>query len=217
MFRRPRARRPLPAGWAVIPATSTHELVASARAGDGRAFSLLAQRHSRAAFAGALAIVGNPTDAEDIAQEALLAAFEQLDSCREPARFSGWLLRIVKHRALNALSRRKVRDAHAERLLAEPADPEPERASPDMRARLLRALASLSPMQRRVVLLHELGEWTHAELAAELGVSEVTSRQHLFNARRKLRSFLADTALTPKAPCVSSPAAPNRLRQGSRR
>ena len=52
------------------------------------------------------------------------------------------------------------------------------------------ALAELSPAQREVVLLHDMEGWKHREIAERLGLSEVASRQHLFNARRALREGL---------------------------
>jgi RNA polymerase sigma-70 factor (ECF subfamily) len=60
-----------------------------------------------------------------------------------------------------------------------------------LRAQLVAALDILSPVQREVVLLHDIEEWTHAEIASSLEMSEVMSRQHLFNARRALRKALA--------------------------
>lgn len=70
----------------------------------------------------------------------------------------------------------------------------PDRRSPDvadMRRDLLSALRVLSAAQREIVLLHDLEEWTHGEIAQMLGILEVTSRHHLFLARRVLRIELA--------------------------
>jgi RNA polymerase sigma-70 factor (ECF subfamily) len=175
---------------------SVGDLVRGARRGQPAAFDELARRHLRAAYAVALAVLGRPSDAEDVAQEAFLVAVERLDSCREPDRFSGWLLEIVRTRSLNALARRARHDraggddeldgAHAHA---------PAPGDVALRARLLDALAALSQIQREVVLLHDLEGWTHAEIAAALGLSEVNCRQHLFTARRALRGGLA--ALAP--------------------
>ena len=52
------------------------------------------------AYAIALAVLGRPADADDVAQDAFVAALERIRDCREPARFSGWLVRIVRNRAL---------------------------------------------------------------------------------------------------------------------
>jgi RNA polymerase sigma-70 factor (ECF subfamily) len=168
------------------------ELVARARRGDPAAFDALVRRHLRAAYAVALAVLGRPADADDVAQEAFVAALERLDDCREPARFSGWLIRIVRNRALNALEKRKLRDA------GDIGDVASASAVGDvvLRRHWLAALATLSPLQREIVLLHDLDGWTHAEIADALGITENNCRQHLFTARRALRSELS--ALAPE-------------------
>jgi len=61
-----------------------------------------------------------------------------------------------------------------------------------LRGRLVRALQRLTLAQREVVLLHDLDGWTHAEIGDALGVSEVMSRQHLFQARKAMRALLAE-------------------------
>jgi RNA polymerase sigma-70 factor (ECF subfamily) len=172
------------------------ELVRRARRGDPAAFEPLARRHMRAAYAVALAVLGRPADAEDVAQEAFVVAIERLDRCRDPDRFSGWLLEIVRTRALNALARRKrggPSPADVDDLGAHPGPP----GDSSLHRRLLDALATLTAPQREVVLLHDLEGWTHAEIAEALDLSEVNCRQHLFTARRALRRQLA--ALEPEA------------------
>ncbi|MBI5548950.1 MAG: RNA polymerase sigma factor [Deltaproteobacteria bacterium] len=171
----------------------TEVLVRGALAGEAMAFEELVRRHFRAAYAVALAVLGSPADAEDVAQDSFIAAFERLEACRDPGRFSGWLVQIVRNRALNALEARNLRGRAADRLLdAEnsAARPTPDRLSE--RDRLVAALEQITPVQREVVLLHDLDGWTHAEIAAAQGISEVMSRQHLFQARRVLRGILGD-------------------------
>jgi RNA polymerase sigma-70 factor (ECF subfamily) len=174
-----------------LPLPPVAELVARARRGEASAFDQLIRRHLRAAYAVALAVLGRPADADDIAQDAFVIALERLDDCREPARFSGWLLQIVRNRALHALERRKLRDS---------AGDVPDVAAPGatadvvLRAQLLAALATLSAVQREIVLLHDLDDWTHAELADALGLTEINCRQHLFTARRALRVELSSLA-----------------------
>jgi len=175
-----------------VSSLSIGELVRRARRGVPEAFEELARRHLRAAYAVALAVLGRPSDAEDVAQEAFVVAIERLEQCREPDRFSGWLIEIVRTRALNALAKRGRREG------SEPIDDavvDHDRGDVALRSRLLDALAQLSEVQREVVLLHDLEGWTHAEIAAALGLSEVNCRQHLFTARRALRGGLA--ALAP--------------------
>jgi RNA polymerase sigma-70 factor (ECF subfamily) len=180
----------------VLSPEATAALVVRAQRGEVEAFSRLARAFLRAAYSVALAVLGRPADAEDVAQDALLVALERIESCREPARFPGWLLQIARNRARNALEARRLRDVPAadvpEPVAAVATDEGAETAA--LRVRLLGALSALGAVQREVVLLHDLEEWTHPEIAAALGMSEVMSRQHLFQARRVLRGALGEDA-----------------------
>ncbi len=166
------------------------ELVARARRGDAAARESLVRRHLRAAYAVALAVTRIPADAEDLAQEGFMVAFDKLDTCRDPERFGAWLVQIVRTRSLNRLENRRLRDATALKLVQrDEAQPAPAETY-GLRRELLAALEHISPIQREVVLLHDLESWTHPEIAASLGLSEGMSRQHLFHARKKLRDVL---------------------------
>jgi RNA polymerase sigma-70 factor (ECF subfamily) len=161
-----------------------------ARRGDPAAFEALVRAYLRAAYSVALAIAGRPADAEDIAQDAFCLAFQRLESCKDPERFAGWLLAIVRNQARNWLQKRKLRDVSRDSSPPETADSGGGPEAGALRAPLVAALGLLNEAQREVVLLHDLEGWTHAEIAATLGVSEVMSRQHLFVARQKLRAAL---------------------------
>jgi RNA polymerase sigma-70 factor (ECF subfamily) len=124
----------------------------------------------------------------------LLLAFERIDTCREPARFAGWLFQIVRNQSRNFLQKRRLRDVLADDDVVEPGG-DGNNEEQLMRSRLIAALSVLRVEQREVVLLHDLQGWTHPEISAALGISEVMSRQHLFQARRELRAKLDDGEL----------------------
>jgi RNA polymerase sigma-70 factor (ECF subfamily) len=180
---------------------ATRELVERARAGDAAAFEELVRGHYRAAYATARALTGNDMDAEDVVQDGFLRALERLDEC-DPDRFAGWLLAIVRNRAHNVRDRERVRAAE----VIEEANPAgPDRSDRrvergDLRGALDAALAQLSPAQREVLLLHDMEGWRHREIAAALDMSEVMARQHLFQARRRLRELLPRDALREYLP-----------------
>jgi RNA polymerase sigma-70 factor (ECF subfamily) len=174
-----------------LSATETAALVMRAQRGDGRAFADLVRAYLRAAYSVALGVLRRPADAEDVAQEAFVVALEKIGACREPPRFAGWLLSIVRTRALNGLERRRLRDVSADGTVVEGTLEPPPAERGEERAQLVAALGALTPVQREVVLLHDLEEWTHAEIADALGLSEGMSRQHLFQARKALRARLA--------------------------
>ncbi|KPK81200.1 MAG: hypothetical protein AMS25_07265 [Gemmatimonas sp. SM23_52] len=166
--------------------------VERARRGDAAAFGALVRRHYRAAYAVALAVLGNPMDAEDVCQDAFLRALERLDKLQQPERFLAWLLQIVRNRARNFLDYRRVRSARPLEDLSAGTDETPAREAErqELRRALGSALAELSEIQREVVLLHDLEGWKHREIAEALGLSEGMSRQHLMGARRLLRERL---------------------------
>lgn len=169
-------------------------LVAHARRGRAAAFENLVRRHYRAAYSVAMAIVQNGMDAEDVCQDAFVRALERLEDCRQPDRFVAWLLQIVRNHARNFLQYRRVREARPLELVAVAgsADPNRDAERAELRRQLEAALGELTEVQRQVVLLHDLEGFRHREIAESLGLSEVASRQHLFNARGKLRDLLGE-------------------------
>lgn len=170
---------------------SDSALVARSRLGDAGAFSALVRRHLRAAISVGLAVLQSSADAEDNAQDAFVVAYQALGTCKEPARFGAWLLRIVRTRALNRLAQRKVR-AEVDVVMDEATSSEAEAEQLVLRRHLMKGLAALTQVQREVVLLHDLEGWAHAEIAQALELSETNSRQHLFQARKALRAKLSE-------------------------
>jgi RNA polymerase sigma-70 factor (ECF subfamily) len=191
----------------VLTPDETADLVHRAQRGQAEAFTGLVRCFLRPAYAIALSMVGRAADAEDMAQEAFLKAFQSLDTCREPEHFAAWLFQIVRNRSRNLLDSRRLRDvAPGGARILEFATPAPESAG--MRQALLSALTSLDVDKREVVLLHDLENWTHAEIGEALGISEVHSRQHLFQARQLLRAKLAGQ---PSKPPTSEPSPQSSL------
>ncbi|MFK7989530.1 MAG: RNA polymerase sigma factor [Sandaracinaceae bacterium] len=172
----------------------TSTLVKSAVAGDKRAKEALVRRYLRPAYCVALAIVGRPADAEDVAQDALILGLAKIGTCRSPERFEAWLMQIVRNQARNWLSRRRLRDVpgYEAREGAEGKGGARDTERQATRRQLTDALTQLTEVQRTVVLLHDLEGYTHPEIAAVLDLSVVNSRQHLFVARRRLRQHLGE-------------------------
>ena len=178
------------------PGPTDARLVLGARRGDAAAFEALVRRHFRAAYAVALAALGNRMDAEDVCQDAFVRALERLDQCRHPERFAAWLLRIVRNRAHNYRDYRRVRAGlPLEPDRGAPASAPRELERTELRGRLEAALGVLTDIQREVVLLHDMDGWKHRQIGGMLGISEGMSRQHLYVARRKLREELGTNVL----------------------
>jgi RNA polymerase sigma-70 factor, ECF subfamily len=178
-------------------ATDDAELVAAVRRGDAAAADRLVRRHFRSAWAVALALLGNESDAEDVCQDAFVRALERIEECRRPDRFAYWLLQIVRNRSHNARDYRRVRSGPSleEIEAAAPGDATRDTETHQLSDRLLAALDTLTPVQRQVVLLKDLEDWDHRAIAKSLGISEGASRQQLFAARRALRERLGPAAL----------------------
>ena len=173
---------------------SDAELVIQARTGDTESFGELVRRYQRAAYSVALSVIGRPQDAEDAAQESFMVALERLEECRNPARFAGWLLAIVRNRSRNLIRRETLRRGDEIPASASSSGPSPERAADisALRERLKEALNKLSEVQREIVLLHDLEGWKHAEIAERLGMPSGTVRSHLHFARKALRVQLSE-------------------------
>jgi RNA polymerase sigma-70 factor (ECF subfamily) len=169
-------------------------LVARVRAGDAHAADRLLERYFRACRAVALAVTGNEADADDACQEGFIQAIQRIDTCRDPERFGGWLLQIVRNRARNLVRHHAVRSAEPLELheVAGAESPALEMERGELRGRLLSALAQLSEVQREVVLLHDLEGWTHETIAGRLELPAGTVRSHLHYARRRLRRILSE-------------------------
>jgi RNA polymerase sigma-70 factor (ECF subfamily) len=170
-------------------------LVRRAREGDRAAFEVLVRRYLKTAYAVALAELSDPRDAEDAVQDSFITALERLDDCRDPAAFSGWLRRIVRNRARSVRRRERVRETDTLESAGSRAsvqNPDRDFDRSEIRRRLESALDTLSEVQRRVVLMHDLEGYRHREIAVELDIPEGTVRSHLFFARRALREQLGD-------------------------
>ena len=176
------------------PAVSDGYLVARARDGYLDAYEMLVQRHSAMAYRVALRLSGDHYDAQDIAQEAFIAAWQNLDRFRADSSFSTWLYQIVTRRALNKVTRGRVADPV--NVLDEAPDPGTE---PDVQAErnqavdaVTNALTALPFPQRTVIVLHHFEGLSYAEVAEVTRSSVPAVRSHLFRARRTLGQTLAE-------------------------
>lgn len=169
--------------------------IAAVKRGDRDAYDYLVGKYLKRVASIAWSIVRNATDAEDLAQEAFVKAYESIDRFRTEQPFGPWIYRIVTNLALDVMKhRRKFR--HEELSGEEPAarrdDAELPAVMSEIARRIDRALESLPEMQRVVARLALVEGFGHAEIAAMTGVSEGTVRSHLSLARGKLREQLAD-------------------------
>ncbi len=153
--------------------------VHGAQRGSASDFEALFRLHWPRAFRAAFLVVHDAAAAEDIAQEAFLAAIRNLDRFDRRRPFGPWLHRIVVNRAIDWSRARQLR-AETELVDAPAADPERLDDS------LLAALAALPPDHRAVIVLRHLLEYTPGEIAELLGLPRGTVNSRL---RRGLDSL----------------------------
>ncbi len=169
------------------------QLTDLARTGDRRAFEELVRATTNDIYALALRLTGNEHDARDIVQETYLRAFRSIRRFRGESSVSTWLYRIAANCSATMHHRRRgatVVSIDADHRVGElPADQHPDAigSATVERDRLVRAIATLPLTLRSVVVLHDVYDLGHDQIAAELGISSASSRVRLHRARRQLR------------------------------
>jgi RNA polymerase sigma-70 factor (ECF subfamily) len=177
--------------------TDVGELVAAAKAGDRGAFDELVKATYAQTYTLALRLTHNEEDARDVVQEAYLRAFKGLRKYRGDAQFTTWLYRITANCAATLLSkgnkhRHDDLDDSAATLFDErpEADPSVSADASILRDRVDAALAHLPPRLRAVVVLRDVYDLPHEEIAQELGITEAAAKVRLHRARKQLRERL---------------------------
>ena len=166
------------------------QLIRCAAQGDVKAFVALTRRFQHFAFGSALALVGDFHQAEDVVQEAFVAAWAALPNLTEPAAFPGWLRSIVRHHASRVLRRAHLELlplAAAEQVASDqlPADDTLDRRHQTEAA--LAAIAELPPALREAATLFFVHDCSHQDIATFLGISATTVNNRLHAARTKLK------------------------------
>ena len=168
-------------------------LIARVLAGERAAGRALYDAHAQRVYRLAFRLTGDAALAEDCTQDTFIRAFDRLATFRGDSALSTWLHRIAVSVTLNAIRKRK-RWLEREGELVEAAGVEAaaREAEPDLQERVKRAIDSLPEIYRLVVVLHDVEEYTHAEIARVLDIPEGTSKARLSVARGRLRKTLAD-------------------------
>ena len=206
-------------------------LVNRARRGDDEAFETLVKHYQSRIYNHVARMVQDPSEAEDLAQETFVRAYQALPRFRGEASFQTWLYRIASNLAIDASRRRKRRqwqtvsldepidddETPLARDLADSSSRTPGEAvaSGALRDQVWSAISELSEKLRPVVILYDLQGLSYEEIASILGCPLGTVKSRLFNARCQLRDklrarlpedFLADLT-APKQSAVLGAAA----------
>jgi RNA polymerase sigma-70 factor, ECF subfamily len=183
-------------------ALTESDAIPLAQAGDARAFEFLYDLHSRRVYALCLRMVGNPSDAEDLMQEAFLQLFRKIGTFRGESAFSTWLHRMTVNVVLMRLRKKALPVASLEETTEPDEDtggPRKDIGAPDLRlsgavdrVNLERSIERLPPGYRTVFVLHDVQGYEHNEIAGIMGCSVGNSKSQLHKARTKLRDLLQE-------------------------
>jgi RNA polymerase sigma-70 factor, ECF subfamily len=179
---------------------SEGRLIAAAKNGHSAAFGVLCERHAEMILRVTFRITRNREDAEDAVQDSLMSAFVHIASFDERSRFATWLTRIAINSALGQLRKKRgIREipmdetnpaAESRPHLEIPdrgPNPEENFRLHERREIIGSAVGRLRPRNRRVVEVHQLGEFSVKETAQILGISIAAAKARMFHARAALR------------------------------
>ncbi|MCI0744725.1 MAG: sigma-70 family RNA polymerase sigma factor [Verrucomicrobia subdivision 3 bacterium] len=181
------------------------ELVRRARTGDSEAYDGLVQRYQERIYATVYHMTSNHEDANDLAQETFIKAFQALRSFKGDSSFYTWVYRIAVNKTINFLKQRRHKthmslndlDFNAENdpdLVALVSDKTPRRdvGLTELQEKLNTAMMKLSAVHRLVVTLHDVQGLSHEEIGKIMDCNVGTVRSRLFYARQQLQAYLSD-------------------------
>ena len=181
------------------------DLVKRARRGDLKAYDELVKRYQERIYATIYHMTSNHEDANDLAQESFIKAFQALKAFRGGSSFYTWLYRIAVNKTINFLKQRKNKlhfslndldfnTEHNPDLVALISDKTPHRDAglAELQNKLNEALHKLSEPHRMVVVLHDVQGVSHDEIAEIMDCNIGTVRSRLFYARPQLQGHLAE-------------------------
>ena len=181
------------------------QLLESARKGDRDAFRRLVISNSRPMHQLAWRIMGDPDKAEDVVQEAMIKAHQQLDKFDQRSKFSTWLYRITTNTAIDMKRKNKRFDEHdsIEEMDSYPRPTRSERDMIDKQDELKQATAAvmnqLTVQERTAFSLKHYDGLSIAQICDVLSVSESAVKQAIFRAVKKLREQLTPLLNEPSA------------------
>lgn len=172
------------------------DLVVAAQEGSAAAFEVLFQRYRDRVYALALRMTGQPSDAEDVAQDCFVTAWRKLDDLQSPGAVRTWLFRIATTTALATVRRRKrAVPVPTEELAHRPAHGGEPAARAELTHRLAalqQALLALPARQRAVWLLVETEGLSYQDAGQALQASADVVRGLLFRARSRLAEAMSE-------------------------
>lgn len=171
------------------------DLVEACRSNNRQAQQKLYQLYAQPMFNVCYRIVNQHEEAEDVLQEAFVKMFRQINSYRQESSFGSWFKRIVVNTSLNYLKQKKRQQANFENFKNENdeiiVEEEVEADQPNYSVSQVQSAMELLPEGYRVVFsLYLFEDYSHKEIASELGITESTSKSQLNRAKKKIKEML---------------------------
>lgn len=169
-------------------------IVQRAQKGDAGAFEELVNRYQNNVYRLALRMCGNAHDAEEVAQEAFVAAWRGLPSFRGESKFSSWLYQLTSNAAVDFLRREKrhrnTTPVEEQLELAAEGTPQQDAEASEVRENLQKALSALTPEHRQILLLRQMEQLSYEEIGQLLRLESGTVKSRLNRAKKQLRQIL---------------------------
>lgn len=169
-------------------------LVGKAQEGSLDAYEAFVRRHRDRIYRIALRMLGNPDDAEDVAQEVVIQLWTALAGFAGTSLFTTWLYRIVVNRCLGTIRRRREDTPLTDPDIVSSPGADAQVMARNRLSAMQAAVTGLPPEQRAPVVLVDIEQLGYDEAAAILGVSEPTLRGRLYRARRRLADTMREWA-----------------------
>ncbi|MDO5722074.1 MAG: RNA polymerase sigma factor [Actinomycetaceae bacterium] len=168
-------------------------LVALTVDGDDAAFTELVARHAPAMSRYATYLTSSQTDADEAVQEALITAWQTIETLRNRDAVRSWLMRITARKAIDQMrARRPSQPIEDLQIAGSFPTPQEEVAQSQTLEQLQRVLREIPSNQRQVWVLREIGQMNYEEIARDCGISEATVRGRLARARKNIAQKMGE-------------------------
>jgi RNA polymerase sigma factor (sigma-70 family) len=168
-------------------------IIERCKQGDRKAFFEIYQLYSKAMFNISLRILNHTGEAEEVLQDSFLKAFDRIGSYDQKFAFGAWLKRIVINGSLDVLKRKKPFLVSLDEAGYAQEDEEEDEPAFEVET-IKRCVAELPDGYRTVLSLFLFEEWSHAEIAGALGISEGTSKSQYNRAKKRLIEMIKQYA-----------------------
>ncbi len=169
-------------------------LIEKARRGSESAFSKLVEEYAPLVYSVARAVMGNHSMVDDVVQEVFIRVYTRLDTFRGDSKFSTWIYRIARNRALDSVhDMNRITDSNVDEIQLESREASPSRLCEmgELRSHLDELISGLSRNHRLVIELRYMGEKSYLEIAEIMDIPVGTVKTYLFRAKKELARMVA--------------------------